>query len=88
MSEKIFLIWNGYGILFTLLCIIVSIIHGYFYKKHHGFHVTFLKMPLGVIYISLPVFTFILNNWIAGLLVFPISLFIGVPIVRILWKTE
>jgi len=86
MSEKLFFIWNGYGVLFTLLCIVVIIISLYTFKKYYGFHVTYFKIPLGVIYISLTVLTSILNNFIAGLLVFPISLVIGVSIGRILWK--
>lgn len=75
MQEKIFLIWNGWGILFTLITIIWIILHIYFTTKF-GSGTPARKYITIIPLIAIPA-TFILSNWILGILIIPISLIIG-----------
>ena len=86
MQEKIFLIWNGWGLLFQVTTILWIILHIYFTTKH-GSGTPARKYITIIPIISIPA-AFILNNWIVGLLNIPIGLIIGASIARLLFSPD
>lgn len=83
MEEQIFLIWNGWGLLFQVVTIIWIVLHIYFTVKF-GSGTPARKYITIIPIISVPA-AFILDHWVVGLLNIPISLIIGASIARLLF---
>ncbi len=81
MNESIFWVWNGWGILFTIVVAIWFILHMYVTLKY-GSGTPFRNI-LAVIVLLAVGFTFLLSGWIAGLLAIPIGMTVGIVLARL-----
>jgi len=81
MEKNIFLIWNGWGLLFNILIILWVYLHIYFTIKF-GSGTPIRKYLTAIPIIVVPA-TFILSGWLLGLLILPISLTIAPLIARV-----
>ena len=85
MSENIFLIWNGWGIFFTVLLILDSILSRVFTIKI-GSGTPLKRILIWVVTIPSIILTFILCNLILGIIIWPISMITGAFLLVILEK--
>ena len=74
MDEKIFWIWNGWGILFTFGLVLWQYLHLYFTNLYGATPIKRWITPLFIV--CLPC-VFIFNGWIAGFLALPIAQAVG-----------
>ena len=85
MNEKIFLIWNGWGILFTLIITAETVLYSYVNKKFGSG--TPVKKWLALVSVIVVPLTFIYSGWILGLLIYPIGKFVlGVSIAILIFR--
>lgn len=82
--KSLILIWNGWGVLFTLSMILWQFLHIYFTKKFGSG--TPLRNIIAIIPMIVIPLTFWLSGWILGLLIFPISMLGGVYVAKIFIK--
>lgn len=82
MSEPIFWVWNGWGVLFTGVIALWLFLHILFTVRFGS------GTPLrNTIALALPialVLTFITSGWVAGLLALPVGATVGLVFARLL----
>lgn len=81
MSEAIFYIWNGWGLLFTGIIALSQFLYIFLTIKMGP---TPLRRPLALVNLIAIVLSFIFSGWIVGLLAFPIGWIGGVILGRLL----
>jgi hypothetical protein len=85
MSEKVFLLWNGWGIIFSLVYIMHLLA---FIGLVNKLGATPLRIPVSIIgWISVGL-VFLLSGWIAGVVTIPLGIVIGVPLARLLFPLK
>jgi len=85
MEEKIFWIWNYWGLLFTFGLVLWQCLHLYFTLTYGA---TPLKKWITPLFLICFPSVFIFNGWIAGLLSFPIAQIIGILFLKLIKKNK
>ena len=80
MNEKIFLIWNGWGLLFTGVIGLTTFLY---YILTRMFRVRPIFGSLLLVEIVMIVLSFIYSGWLVGVLSYPIGTFIGFRVGRL-----
>jgi len=78
MSDKLFLVWNGWAILFTGLIAIWQFLHYIVTKevtRNRGLRNALAFIPL----LSIPLAIWF-SGWVAGILAFPIGMILGISL--------
>ena len=81
MSEKVFFVWNWWGILLTCIISIWLFLHIYVTVKI-GSGTPLRKWLTWIPLVCIPL-TFLLSGWVAGLLSIPTGMIVGVGIAKI-----
>lgn len=81
MNANVFWVWNGWGVLFTLVVAVWQFLHILVSVKAR--ELSFLRQPLAVLGIAAVVLTFYLSGWVAGLLSIPLGMVIGVTLAKV-----
>lgn len=90
MNEKIFWVWNGWGLLFTGIIVLSMFLHILLAEKiekmgrTHLIGRTPIRNLLTLVDLAMIILSFIFSGWVAGLLAFPLGLIGGVILARLL----
>lgn len=74
MNEKIFWVWNGWGLFFTVIVALFQFLFVFITIKMGP---TPLRKPFALVSSVAIVLTFVFSGWIAGLLTLPIGIIGG-----------
>ena len=82
MSENVFLVWNGWGIVCLFAIAIWQLVHAYVSAVAR--HLSFLRNPL-VLFLALPAMIggFLLAGWVVGLINIPIGFILGILLMKL-----
>ena len=81
MNKNVFWVWNGWGVLFTVVVIFWQFFHILVTEKIGSG--TPIRNLLAFIMLVAVILTFVLSGWIAGLLSVPIGMISGVILAKL-----
>ena len=84
MSENIFLVWNGWGLLFTSIVVLWQYLH-IFVTVRVGPSAP-IRNLLSFIMIIAVVLIFLMTGWVAGLLAIPVGMTLGIMLAKVFIK--
>ena len=86
MNEKIFWVWNGWGLLFTGIIVLSMFLYILLTEKmrRHLIGGTPIRNLLACVDLAMIILSFIFSGWAAGLLAFPLGWIGGIILTRFL----